>query len=408
VTLALALLAPGLSQAAGRAPITSLPVAVSGSNVRLPVKVADASIVYPIIKILPQTRAASLFLDLAITGAATYVGAQAIMDYANQLPSRTGNITFTNNNFYFGEKWAGTFSWGSGAPTTAILNTCQAGSRVASALTECARSQITSYWAGQGVTVSGWACTQNATTFALTCTYNKTQFGSGSAGFNRTSANYPSGYVNPLATEQQLAQAVRDYFTANPNPTWQGVIPMTNNINQAAHEPHPLTQQQLDSLNQSLRDGSQAIDALTQELAQFGRQHGVTGGADPKTVPDATQTDGQTTGENNITVNVNVPTDTPGGTFTAPTLEQVDTFEATTTAFIQRVQAAPIPSTFAAIAASWPTAACPTATVDLGQGLGAHDIMGWACGVWEGVAPIFSVLMAALWGFIGLRIIMTA
>lgn len=90
-----------------------------------------------------------------------------------------------------------------------------------------------------------------------------------------------------------------------------------------------------------------------------------------------------------------------------PDLEEVGTFGATTSSFVARVQAAPIPAAVAGLAASMPAGVCPTpsdnvAFFDMVLTFDAH------CGLWDGIKGVLSVVSLAAWVFIGARILLSA
>jgi len=400
---------PVASHAAGRKVINAYPVTAGPAGINLPVVVADASIVYPIIKFIPQARAISLARDMVTSGAVAYMAIQ-FLNYANSQGGAQASVV--NNTYVFGETYAGTW-----AVTGGGYN-CSGLSGTFSSIDSTCFNQTISYFSGvDGYPTQDRGLRNNSAT-SIDHKFQRygffgPQYGEGVIYYNQTSTSYPPGYSQTPVSDAQLYEMLSEYLASPPADSnealWQEMIE-NDLLRNAAHEPLPLTPQQLEQVNTALRDGiSQGMDPLAQEIAQFGREHGVDGAPDPDTVPEATQEEnGAVGGGANVTVNVEYEPDTPGGTFTEPQLEELDSFAGITDAFMVRIAGAPLPQAFAAVTSTWPQGSCPTASVDL-QELGTHELMSWACPLWaEHMAPVLSVLMVALWGFIGLRIIFTA
>jgi hypothetical protein len=88
-------------------------------------------------------------------------------------------------------------------------------------------------------------------------------------------------------------------------------------------------------------------------------------------------------------------------------LEDVGDTEGIVGGFVTSVKASPLVSTISNIGGSWPDGQCPAGSVDL---FGHSYSFGvWACDLWSSsIAPILSLVMYALWGFVGLKILMSA
>jgi hypothetical protein len=92
---------------------------------------------------------------------------------------------------------------------------------------------------------------------------------------------------------------------------------------------------------------------------------------------------------------------------TLPALEELGTYGAIMQDFITRLRATPILQAALNVGATFPAGQCPHSAVPV---LGIEvDFGSWACGVFDDtIYPMLSVIMIALWSFIGLRIIISA
>jgi len=406
------MVACGSAEAAGRRVINNYPVAVSGTGIKLPVAIADATIVYPIIKYLPQARVAT-----ALTNAIQWGGAAAVIGYAmiaEHNAETAGTLAYQNDQWVRAEEYQGSYTestWKNSC-TNATWGAC-----VTQISNNINHFFGPSFGYGTPVIDSGSCKTtdsngcsvgrvgykrRNANGSMLDANWNYVEFG-------RVNVNYPAGYTPAAATEADVAEAVRGYsspyeareFYENP------VSGVPENIMQAAHEPLPLSQQQLDQINDALRNGiSQGMDALAEELAQFGREHGVQGSPDPVTVPDATQVENGSP-SSNVSVTVNIEPDTPGNAFTEPTLETLESFATITQNFWTAVQGAPVVAAWTGISSSIPAASCPSAPITV-FGV-THDFMDTFCEIWESAAvPLLAAVFLFVWPFLGLRYVLSA
>lgn len=96
------------------------------------------------------------------------------------------------------------------------------------------------------------------------------------------------------------------------------------------------------------------------------------------------------------------------GALGTPELDEVSTVEETGNAYVTALQSIPLVAAFSGVAATWPAGSCPSATFAWLDG-SPMDLAAPACGLWESaIAPGLSLLMLALWGWIGIRIVMEA
>lgn len=373
---------------------------------RVPVAVATESIVFPIIKVLPPVRTARALANAMAWGGAAAVIAQAMINEHN---SETGqNVTYnTTNNYY--ENNSTIFAWNQIICGPNPLNVTDPRSTIEA----CIEGTEGGGWTyGNYV----WTCTATDTygcrSYGLT--WNTYRYGgfwsSNQGGVGRASNTYVSQTTTPLS-DAQVSDIVegysqpynqRDFWEPYPGATQEQI----SNFDEAGSEPLRLTDTQIQDLNEQLATACDpAGDLLVYELCLMGREHGVTSSPPSTDVPEATQPDGGTYPGGSV--NVEVPTDTPGGVFEAETLEEVGTFQATTDAFLASVQAAPIVAAWTGIGATVPAGACPTASVTV---FGTtFQLMTIACEIWEeSVVPLLSLVFLFVWPFIGLRIVMSS
>jgi hypothetical protein len=401
-------------QAEGRRVLNyPVPTTVS-SNVRLPVGVTTTKIVYPIVKVLPPVRMARAISDAMAYGGAAAVIATAMMSNYNG-DSLTDTITYnsTTNEFSKGEKYAGT--WG---PSSGYTGGSGCGGKVFSEAYSCSWAKQVLYWTNNGgyQAHSPIIGTVNSTTKSVSYTRCNSAGLSCDSSYSywitRSSSSYPAGYSPGEPTDEQLSAIAGGDFDWSPYSARDffedPVTGMPDNIANAGHEPLPMTDSQREQLNEDLSPTGACDpsgDQLVYELCVLGKEHGVETSPPATDVPEATQPEGGT-GTGTTT---DYEPDTPGGTFTEPELETLDTFHAITLDFLDRLESSPIPAAFAAVTSTWPTGTCPSGVVNLGPWIGEQNMSAWSCPLWEDtIAPILSVLMLALWGFIGLRIIMSA
>lgn len=411
------------ASATGRDIMNSVDVAMDGTYGRMgvPVKVATATEAYPITKYLTRARMAGV-MRFALSPEAAAVAAIAgiIISEYNSEDNSGGDVTINNNNYYMGEKFAGTFyaydiNNASLAPYTGPTGTC--GGKTYGEASSCAKQaaidllttsscQFVGPWNEQDLSATlGVGATrysgamQNPTTHANCNT--------AAARVVRSSSSYPTGYSPALATDEQLADAMANYSDPNGMKDLFREAIDADIMRQAAHEPIAISPESLEAINNAVRSGVYSgLTPFEEEMAKWARQHGVSV-PDPNSVPETKQPDGTTTSTGSVTVTVNVEPDTPGGTFEAPTLEDVDSFETTTTGFVTGLQVVPIVATWTGITSTVPGGACPVATIEaFGQ---SYSMMDVACQIWDDhVAPLLAIVFLFVWPFIGLRIIMSA
>lgn len=402
--VALCLFLPGASFAAGKKVISNYPVTATATGVRLPVAIADATIIYPLVKWLPPARVASVAINVASTAIVTGAAYLALQDAMNT--SGGGPVTYNNTTNVF-ENTLTVADW----DTTLCGPNPRRSSNITADLQACLLGVNPNY------RNFSWTCTA---TDAYGCRTYSLSFENPGCCWNSGGVGRPSGVIvsqssTPL-TDQQIydmidnyagSKNIKDIFRQDlAAPEGSPFGAPTRAIDSAAHQPLPLTPTQQQELNDVLQGIGTSVDALVNELADFAKQHGIDAAPDPNTVPDATQEDGATDSQT-INVNVTVPTDTPGGAFDPATLETLDSFQSITQTFVDGIEAAPIVSAWTGIASSVPAGSCPNATLTVFGD--AYQIMTFPCQIWEDVvAPLLSLVFLFVWPFIGMRIVMSS
>jgi hypothetical protein len=282
------------AHAVGKDVITYKDIIMDGTNMHLPVKVADRSVAYPITKVLTRARVAGIARTVLSgpAGAAATIAGLVLLDYNSD--SGTGSMSWnsTENNYYIGEKYNGSYQDAlfDGSPTpdcegapSAILS-CH--------LAEMERLNPTYNYSMTG----GYTCvtpgtnnsctkiqwnmeTRNASTNAFV--------GNNTRDMNRlTTATQDS----TVATDDQVADAFSSYDDLNGLKDMFAEQINNDILNQAAHSPISMSQESIDQINQAVRDGVYTgLDSFEEEMARWAREHGVQGVPKPSTVPEATQ-----------------------------------------------------------------------------------------------------------------------
>lgn len=411
-TAALALMLASMpAHAAGKDLITTIPVITDPPplvRTRVPVKIADATTVYGIEKYLTRARMGALIRgSLGIGGVAALVA----LEMAEQYATDHGQTINVFNNTFVRDQY--NFSWinSAGCPSPITASSPDASiMQCGDGVSKCAVYDC--YWfesKGPCIASDNYGCRTQRYNMRWKLKSNGSLTSAFTVDYVRTSNTYvtheqtaiPDEELGDFATNYENLERLKDLFrTPSGYPR--------DDFLAAPHGPLPMTQTQIDQLNEMLRNGlNPAYDALANELAKYGREHGVTGGPDPTTVPDAVKGEGEVEGENRIIVNVNVPTDTAGNAFTEPALEELSTWEQMTQDFYASVQAAPIVAAWSGITASVPTGSCPAANiVAFGN---TYSLSEPACDLWETyVVPVISLCFLFVWPFMGLRIVMSS